>query len=99
MRQVAVGRVFDPRIAADDRLQARAARRLVELDHAEYVGKVGQRQRRHAVGDRRGNRIVEAHDAVAYGILAVQPQVNKGRGGHAGYFIPIGARGERRANS
>ena len=29
------------------------ARRLVELDQAEHVGEVGQRQRRHAVGDGR----------------------------------------------
>ena len=58
------------------------ARRLVELDHAEQVGGVGQRQRRHAVGPGARDRVVDAHDAVAHRVLAVQPQVNETRRPH-----------------
>ena len=95
MRLVAVGFVFQPNVAANHRLQARAARGLVELHHAEHIGKVGERQRRHAVRDRRGNGIVEADYAVAHRVLAVQAQVNERRRRHAGYFIPFDDCGQR----
>ena len=54
---------------------ARAAR--VELDHAEDVAGVGERQRRHAVGLRLRHRVVDADDAVRHRVLAVHPQVNE----------------------
>ena len=47
------------------------ARRLVELDHAEQVRQVGQRQRRHAISRCGRHRIVNAHNAVHNGILTV----------------------------
>jgi hypothetical protein len=81
-RLVAVGGVADPHVAADDGLDPGAARRSVELDHAEQVAEVGQRQRRHAVRDRARDGIVDAHDAVGDGVLAVQAEVDKGGVGH-----------------
>ena len=95
MRLVAFRIVRDPQFAADDGFDALFARRLVELHHAEHIGKVGERQRRHAVRDRRGNGIVEADYAVAHRVLAVQAQVNERRRRHAGYFIPFDDCGQR----
>ena len=43
------------------RLDARRARRLVELDEPERVGEIGERERRHRVGDRGRDRLVDAH--------------------------------------
>jgi hypothetical protein len=78
VRLVALGFVGDPEVAADDGLHSRRARCLVELDHSEHVGEVGDRQRRHAV--RRGPRdgFVDAHDPVRDGELAVEPKVDEG---------------------
>jgi hypothetical protein len=87
VRLVAIGAVLDPDVAADDGLDAVRARGLVELDHAEHVGEIGQRERRHAVGDRGGHRIVNAHDAVGHRIFAVQPEVDVRRVVHGFYFI------------
>ena len=53
------------------------ARRLVELDHAEDVRQVGERQRRHVVGEGGADRVVDAHHAVDDRILAVQAQVDE----------------------
>ena len=54
-----------------------AARRLVELDHAEHVAEIGERQRGHAVGGRRCDRVVDAHHAVDDRVLAVQAQMDE----------------------
>jgi len=84
VRLVALGLVGDPDVAADDRLHARGARRLVELDHAEHVGEVGDRQRRHAVRGRALDRVVDAHDPVGDRELAVEPKVDEGGIRHRG---------------
>ena len=55
-RLVALGLVREPDVAAEDRLDAARARRLVELDEAERVGEIGDRQRRHGVRRRRRDR-------------------------------------------
>ena len=76
-RAVALAVVRDPHVAADDRLDAARARRLVELDEAELVGEIGERERRHAVGRRRGDGVVDAHRAVDDRVFAVQAQVDE----------------------
>jgi len=53
------------------------ARRAIELDEAELVREVGQRERRHAIGRRRVDGVVDSHCAVDDRILAVQAQVNE----------------------
>ena len=78
VRLVALGLVRDPDIAADDGLHARRARGLVELDHAEDVGEVGDRQGRHAVRGGPRDGFVDAHDPVGDGELAVEPKVDEG---------------------
>ncbi len=83
-RTIALRVVRDPHVAADDGLQARAARRLVELDEAERVGQVGKSQRGHPVAHRRGHRVVDPDRAVDDRVFAVQPQVDEGRNGHFG---------------
>ena len=72
-RRIALRRVRDPDVAAGDRLDARAARRRVELDQAEQVGEVGQRQRRHGVVRGCAHRVVDANGAVGDRVLAVEP--------------------------
>src|SRR2546423_9785035 len=78
VRLVALGLVRDPDVAADDGLHARRARGLVELDHAEDVGEVGDRQGRHAVRGGPRDGFVDAHDPVGDGELAVEPKVDEG---------------------
>jgi hypothetical protein len=92
---VAAGLVVgDPDVGADDRLDAGAACGGVELDHAEQVGQVGQRQGRHAVRPRPGDDVVEPGNAVGDRILAVQPQMDETRrgrrcgGGEHGQILP-----------
>ncbi len=77
-----------PDIAAEDGLDARLARGAIELDHAKYVGEIGQTQRRHGI--RRGlfHRLVHPHDAVDDGELAVQAQVNEARICHGAILLP-----------
>ena len=78
VRRVAAPLMGEPQVAADDGLHADGARRLEELDRAEKVGRVGDRERRHAVGGRARHGLVDAHDAVSDGELAVQPKVDEG---------------------
>ena len=77
MRRVALGFVRHPHVAADDGLDAPCARGLVELDHAEDVAQVRERERGHAIGGRRRDRFVETHHAVDDRILAMQTQVDE----------------------
>ena len=77
MRRVALGIVRHPDVAADDGLDALRARGLVELDHAEHVGEIGQGQRGHAIGCCGGDRFVEAHHSVDDRILTVQAQMDE----------------------
>ena len=74
-----------PDIGADHRLHALRTAGLVELDCAEEVVEVGQRQRRHAIGPRGRRGIVDAQRAVDDGIFAVQTQVNEA--GSAGNWV------------
>ncbi len=83
-----VGLVLQPAVGADDRLHPGGARRAVELDHAEEVAGVGQRQRRHGVGPGALDRLLDAHDSVAHRVLAVQPQVNETRRSHVKKIVP-----------
>ncbi len=87
VRLVAVGVVFDPGVAADDRLDAGTACLAVEFDQAEQIGQIGQRQRRHAVGRRAAHRLVDAYDTIRNRVLAVQPQVDEGWLAHVGAYL------------
>ena len=80
-RLVAVVVVGDPDVDADDRLDALAARCLVELDHAEQVGQVGDGQRRLLVLGRRLDHVVDAHQAVDDRVLRVHAQMDESRTG------------------
>ena len=62
---------------ADQGLDAGRARFLVELDAAEQVVQVGDRQRRLAVGRRGLDGFVDAVGAIDDGKFGVQAQVNK----------------------
>ena len=84
VRLVALGFVRDPDVAADDRLEAGFPRALVEVDHAEHVGEVGERERAHAVGRRARDRVVDPHDPVDDRELAVQPKMDEGGLRHGG---------------
>ena len=86
VRLVTIGFIFDPDIATDDRLDALAARSTVKLYHAEDVGQIGQRQRRHAVRFRRGNRVINPRDPVGDRVFAVQAEMDKRRRRHADHF-------------
>jgi len=83
-RTIAFRVVRDPHVAAGDRLQAGAARRLVELDEAERVRQIGKSERGHPVAHRRGHRVVDPDRAVDDRVFAVQAQVDEGRNGHFG---------------
>ncbi len=74
---VAVSSVLEPDVAADDGLDALSPRLLVELDHAEHVGKIGERKRGHAVLRCRLDCLIEAHDAIHDRVLTVQSQVDE----------------------
>ncbi len=77
IRHVALGVVRDPHVATDDRLDAGFARGRVELDQPEHVGEIGERQCRHAVGNRGTDRFVDAHHAIDDRVFAMQPEVNE----------------------
>ncbi len=81
-RPVAVGGVAQPHVAAEYRFHALATRRVVELDPAESVGKVGQAERRHARLARPRHRIPHPHQAVGDGKFTMQAEVDEARGGH-----------------
>jgi len=79
---VAVLLVTHPQVATDDGLQAFGSSSLIELDQAEHVADIGQREAGHAVLDRMRHGIIEAHDTVGDRILAVQAKVDELRGCH-----------------
>jgi hypothetical protein len=90
---VLVGRILvaDPDIAADDGLDALAARRGVELDHAEQVGQVGDRQRRLPVRRRLRDDLIDARQAIGDRVFAVKTEMDeawKRRGGHGTAILP-----------
>ena len=67
---------------ADDRLHAGGAGSAVELDRAEQVAEVGDRQRPLAVGGRGGHGLVDAQGSVDDRELGVDAQVDEGHGRH-----------------
>lgn len=69
--------VGHPHIAADDRLEAVAARSLIELHQPEHVGQIGQRQRRHPVLHCTCHGFIQTDDAIRDGVLAMQPQMDE----------------------
>ncbi len=77
---VPIDLVGDPGVRADDRLDALAAGALVELDHPEQVGQIGDAQGRHAVGDGAGNGGIHLHDPVGDRVLGVEAQVDEAGG-------------------
>ena len=82
VRLVALGPVGEPNIATNQGFDAGSACRLVEFDQAEQIAKIGQRQRRHAIGRRPRHGLVDTHDAIADGEFAVQPEMDKPGIGH-----------------
>jgi len=91
-RAVAIGVVRDPQIAADDRLDAAAARGGVEAHRSEQVAQIGQRQRALLVARGRVHRFVDPHQAVDDRELGVQAQMNEA-GRHTEHFIDAGGSG------
>ena len=85
-RLVAIVVVADPDIAADDRFDAFAARSLVELDHAEQIGQVGNAKRCLAILGSGFDYVIDANQAIDDGILGVQAEVDKLRCRHGRYF-------------
>ena len=79
IRTVAIGIVADEHIATGDGLETRAACRFIEFDQPKKIIQIGQRQRRHRIALRRGNRFVHTHHAIRNGIFAVQTEVDEGR--------------------
>ena len=86
MRLVPVGFVLHPAVRADDRLDTRGARRAVEFHHAEQVGRIGERERRHAVGRGPLHRLLDADNPVRHRVFAVHSQVNEVRRSHVKKF-------------
>ena len=70
--------VADPRIDADDRLDARTQCRAGKLDHREQIALIGQRDRRHVhPGDRLHQRL-DPHNTVDQRVFGVEAQVDVG---------------------
>jgi hypothetical protein len=65
-------------LGAEDRLDSSGARRAVELDRAEQVAEVGDRERALAVGGGGGDGVVDPERAVDDRILGVRAQVDEG---------------------
>ena len=80
---------LEPEVGADDRLDPRLARGAVELDGAEHVRQVGDRERALLVRCRRLHRVVDAQGAVDDGEFGVGTQVNECHGGHSRERGPV----------
>ena len=76
-RRRAFAALAHPHIDADQGLDARRQRLLVELDHREQVALIGERNRGHPRGRDRRHQFRHAHDAVEQRILGVQPQMHE----------------------
>ena len=63
-RRVAFGVMSHPCIASNDGLDTARARRFVEFDEPELVGEIGQRERRHCIGDGGLHSFIDADRAV-----------------------------------
>ena len=82
VRLVALSPVGEPNIATNQGFDAGSTCRLVEFDQTEQIAKIGQRQRRHAIGRRPRHGLVDTHDAITDGEFAVQPEMDKPGIGH-----------------
>ncbi len=69
---VAIRRIGDPHIAAENRLDACAACRPIKFDPAKGIGQIGEANRRHPDLSRALDRIAHAHQAIDDGIFGVQ---------------------------
>ena len=67
----------DVDLAADDRLDAGGHRLLVELDGAEHVAVVGDRQGRHAAFLGALDQVADLDGAVEEAVLAVQMEMDE----------------------
>jgi hypothetical protein len=74
---VPVGLGGDPAVGADDGLDALATGALVELDHPEQVGQIGDAEGRHAVGGSAGDGGIHLHDPVGDRIFGVNAQMDE----------------------
>jgi hypothetical protein len=83
---LAVGIVLQPAVGTHDRLYAPGARRAVEFDHPEEVGRVGEGKGRHPVLRRPAHGILQPDDAVIHRVLTVHPQMNENRLPHVEKF-------------
>ena len=83
-RRIAVVRVFDPGIHANNWLDALASAGFVKLDHAKQVGQIGNPQSRHAIGRSAAHSVIQTHNAVGDGKLGMEAEVYKARGSHRG---------------
>ena len=84
---------FHPDVGAEDRLDALAARRLVELDRAEQVVEIGDRAGALPVLPGGGDRVVDAQGAVDDGVFGVGAQMDEGHAGIVGSGEgPVGPR-------
>ncbi|MCY1543406.1 hypothetical protein D9M68_792230 [compost metagenome] len=72
-----VGEALQHHLGAQQGLDARAARGLVELDRTKQVAQVGDGQGGLAVGRRRGHHVVDAVGAVNDGKFGVQAQMDE----------------------
>jgi hypothetical protein len=72
-----VGLVRHPDIRTDDRFDPAAARSGIELDQAEEVAEISQRQRRHTISRGPRHGIIDTDDAVGDGVFAMQAKVNE----------------------
>jgi hypothetical protein len=80
VRFLAVVVVGDPRVDANDRFHALAARRFIEAHHAKQVGQVGDGQRPLLVFGGRSHHVVDAHQAIDDRVFGVHAQVRKSGG-------------------
>src|SRR5262249_19232638 len=65
-------------LAPDDRMYARALRRVIKLDRAEEVAVIGHGDRRHLLLDRDLHQLVDIAGSVEQRVVGVAVQVDEG---------------------
>ena len=88
---VPLGVVGDPGTDTEDRLDALATGRAIELDPAKDVAAIGQRQCALAVRRGRLDQVIDADDRVADRIFGTDPKVDKSRRRHPA-ILPLSER-------
>ena len=84
-RAVTIALASQPQVGPADRLDPGCARGFVELDQAEQIAEVGQRQRGLVIGARGRDRLLDARGAISHRVFAVQSQMDEARLRHAGF--------------